>query len=271
MKNILYAYSMHRFSNSLCPFPDLLFEKEKEEVNEYLSKFSFIRCLETKHLAPVVLANRLWRETSFKTAAAFGTKQYVTFCAGWDIFSFSPPNFAKKAEVFTVGDIENGIKLWSRLAAKKITPPENCRFLYTDAGFEKIPFVLKDSGNFSQAPAFVNLGTIPFYISKKEFSEFLSGLYRVLPKGSEVIFSYPDKDSHSPKAPELSLMTAEIWQFNKKVHYSYADMENILSRRGFLIYEHLTPREFDFFHFPLYSLPVSAPQNTNFCLGVKKY
>ena len=57
--------------------------------------------------------------------------------------------------------------------------------------------------------------------------------------------------------------------------YSYMEMEQILAKYGFLIYEHLEPQEITEQYFKEYNLanpkhPIIAFENVNYCLGTKK-
>ncbi len=57
--------------------------------------------------------------------------------------------------------------------------------------------------------------------------------------------------------------------------YSYKDMEKLLSARGLLIYEHLTPQDVTEQYFKAYnnanpSHPMTAFDNVNYCLAVRK-
>lgn len=100
----------------------------------------------------------------------------------------------------------------------------------------------------------------------------------ILPKGSSIVFDYPDENSYTEKAGERAKKQALLsGAANEKMlaSYSYKDMESILSERGFLIYEHLTPREMTHQFFEAYNevnpkYPMIAFDNVNYCLAVKK-
>ena len=58
-------------------------------------------------------------------------------------------------------------------------------------------------------------------------------------------------------------------------HWSYSEMETILAKHGFLIYEHLTPpditaRFFDPCSRACPGRPISAPEGVDYCLAVRK-
>ena len=119
---------------------------------------------------------------------------------------------------------------------------------------------------------------IQYYLSKQNFETLLSVISAILPKGSSIIFDYPDENSYTKKAGERAKkqsMLAGAANEQMLASYSYAEMEQLLSAHDFLIYEHLTPQEMTEEYFESYnkanpSHRMTAFDNVNYCLAVRK-
>lgn len=94
--------------------------------------------------------------------------------------------------------------------------------------------------------SFCSLLRISYYLSKENFSGIVQLLSKYVPKGSSVVFDYPDEYTHTEKAGERAKKQVKIaGAANQKMHsgYSYLEMEKLLADNSFLIYEHLMPDE----------------------------
>ncbi len=106
----------------------------------------------------------------------------------------------------------------------------------------------------------------------------ISVISNIVPKGSSILFDYPDEDSYTEKAGERSKkqsMMAGAANEKMLASYSYSEMERLLSDHDFLIYEHLTPKEVTEQYFGTYNKanlvhPITAFVNVNYCLAVKR-
>ncbi len=106
----------------------------------------------------------------------------------------------------------------------------------------------------------------------------ISVISKISPKGSTIIFDYPDENSYTDKAGELAKKQSMLaGAANEKMLASYSclDMEQLLSAHDFLIYEHLTPQEMTGQYFENYNKAnpwnrMAASDNVNYCLAVRK-
>lgn len=99
-----------------------------------------------------------------------------------------------------------------------------------------------------------------------------------IPKGSSIIFDYPDEDTYTSKVRERTKkQIAKAGAANEKIlaSYSYSELEKLLANSNFLICEHLTPDEITEKYFRKYNqsnpeYSITAFDNVNYCLAVKK-
>lgn len=131
--------------------------------------------------------------------------------------------------------------------------------------------------NSNQTSCCTILG-VAYYLSKETFEAFISALSSILPKGSQVIFDYPDENVCTGQAGERAKkqsMLTDAADEKMLASYSYFDMEQLLSNYGFQIHEHLRPQEMTEQYFAAYNKAnpthrMSAFGHVNYCLGVRE-
>ena len=119
---------------------------------------------------------------------------------------------------------------------------------------------------------------ISYYLSKQVFTETINIISSFVPKGSGIVFDYPDEDNYTDKAGERAKKQAAMASLaNEKMlaSYSYMELEKLLADSNFLIYEHLTPNEITEQYFKKYNQAnpehqMTAFDNVNYCLAVRK-
>jgi O-methyltransferase involved in polyketide biosynthesis len=105
----------------------------------------------------------------------------------------------------------------------------------------------------------------------------IRGISNTVCSGSTIVFDYPDQDTYTDRAGERAkkqTMLAGAAGEAMLASYSYFDMEALLSDCGFLIYEHLEPKDITERYFAEYNRAnpqhlMSAFDNVNYCLAVK--
>ena len=126
--------------------------------------------------------------------------------------------------------------------------------------------------------SFCSLLGISYYLSKQVFTEIINTISRFVPKGSSIVFDYPDEYTYTDKAAErVKKQTAMAGAAREKMlaSYSYLELERLLVDSNFFIYEHLTPDEITEQYFKKYNQanpehPMTAFDNVNYCLAVRK-
>ncbi|MGI6668394.1 MAG: class I SAM-dependent methyltransferase [Acetivibrionales bacterium] len=125
--------------------------------------------------------------------------------------------------------------------------------------------------------SFCSLLGMCYYLPKQTFTRMISIILNIVPKGSSIVFDYPDEDTYTSKAGErIKKQVAMAAAANEKMlaGYSYLELEQLLGDSNFLIYEHLTPKQITEQFFEKYNQsnpqhPITAFDNVNYCLAVK--
>lgn len=233
-----------------------------------------LRWIADHQLSQTPLARAAFTEQSLKRAVMIGAEQYLICAAGFDTFAYRQPDWAKKIQIFEIDHPASAADKQDRLLRAGIDLPGNLHFISADFS---VPDWLK---NLTACEAFSNekisfcsiLGLI-YYLSKDEFERFLCEISVALPFNSTLIFDYPNEFYFEQQQKHSVLANGADEAM--KAAYSYRDMEALLEKYNFLIFEHLSPEDMTSQYFSDYNKAnpahqMSAQQNVNYCLCVKK-
>lgn len=238
-----------------------------------------LRWIVDNQLSPSPLGRAAFAERSVERAVKVGTKQYLIFGAGYDTFAYRQPSWADTLEIFEIDHPATARDKRERLKNANLVIPNNVH--YIEADFTKAAWqeaLLKHGAfNHNKISCSTILG-VAYYLSKQTFENLISVISGILPKGSTILFDYPDENSYTEKAGERAKKQSMLaGTANEKMvaSYSYCDMELLLSTYDFLIYEHLTPQEMTEQYFETYNKAnplhrMTAFDNVNYCLAVRK-
>ena len=123
-------------------------------------------------------------------------------------------------------------------------------------------------------PSFGSLLGISYYLSKEEWERLIGSISSAACEGSAICFDYPiaKGGAESRRSRELAAAAGEPM----KAKYSYDEMEALLSKEGFLIYEHMNAAEATEAFFREYNQKnaersMTAPEGVGYCLAVKNF
>lgn len=243
------------------------------------SKSKALRWIVDNQLSPSPLGRAAFTEKALESAVLIGAKQYFIFAAGYDTFAYRQPEWGKDLQIFEIDHPTTAKDKQERLKNADIEIPKNVQYIQADFTNELWQNKLNGSKNFDRDKiCFCCLLGLTYYLSKKVFEEVILAISSFVPKGSTIVFDYPDEKSYTDNAGERTKKQAMLAQGANEAmlaSYSYSDMEKLLSDCGFLIYEHLIPEEITKQFFGDYNKAnsvhkMSAIDNTNYCLAVKQ-
>ena len=115
-------------------------------------------------------------------------------------------------------------------------------------------------------------------MTKEALAEAIRTISSIVPKGSSIVFDYPDEKTYTLEAGDRAKKQVALAAgANEKIlaSYSYSELEKLLDDSNFVIYEHLIPNEITYRYFKKYNEsnpehPVTGFDNVNYCLEVKK-
>lgn len=292
-----FSRAYHSTQNSEKVFDDylakkILTEDEYEQIASNMSKgISFfnpsfvgtqeeaLRWIVDNHLSPTPLGRAAFAEKSLENAVKIGAKQYLIFAAGYDTFAYRQSDWASKIEIFEIDHPATGEDKKKRIKSVVAEKPANLHYVSADFREKDWQSNLLACTEFDKSKiSFCSFLGISYYLSKQVFADTINTISKFVPKGSSIVFDYPDEYNYTDKAGERAkkqLALANAANEKMLASYSYAELEKILDNSNFMIYEHLTPNEITEQYFKKYNKAnpnhqMTAFDNTNYCLAVRR-
>ncbi len=293
----LFARAYHNREHAVTVLEDkaaikLLTEEEYNHIGEAIAKgVSFfaphfqgtqeqaIRFVACTYLCPATLSRTAFAEQALACAEKLGTQQYVLLGAGDDTFAYRQPYFAKGMQIFETDRPAVLADKIGRLARAKIVPPQNVQYIaadFTKSGWETA--FLQNPAFDREKPTFISLLGTVYALPTADFVRLLQTLRDLLCTGSTLVFDCPDENANTPKAGvRAQKRTCFFSRAGTPLcgGYSEQTLIRLLSDCGFRVYEYITPSEITAQYFALYNranpeYPMTAFDNLNFCLAVRK-
>ena len=231
-----------------------------------------LRRLVNVHIAPSPLCRAAYTEKALKTAVLTGTKQYVILGAGMDTFAFREPESLSKHRVFEVDHPLTQADKLERIARAGWTAPDNLTFVPVDFTKDSLAERLIAAGFDPSAKSFFSWLGVTYYLSAEAIATMLSALSSICADGSSLVFDYPDENFFD--APERrvqnTIMMAKAGGEPMQSAFSYRELEKLLEKHGFLIYELLTPDDIQRDVIDSVGAEIKAFEHVNYCLAVRK-
>jgi len=292
-----FARAYHSKNNKVKVFDDsmaekFLKEKEYKQISSSMvqgikffnpgfegSEEEALRWIVDNQLSPSPLGRAAYAESMLENAVRIGAKQYLVFAAGFDTFAYRQPDYAEKLQIFEIDHPLTSKDKQERVRAASEKEIKNLHYIQADLSKNDWPNNLLLCPAFDRDTiSFCSLLGISYYLSKEDFINIIRSISNIVPEGSSIVFDYPDQNSYTENAGERAKKQAAIANAANEAmlaSYSYTEIEQILSESGFLIYDHLEPQEITKQYFEECNLanpehPITAFDNVNYCLGVKK-
>lgn len=270
----------------------LLTDEEKSAISESMSKgISFfnpafsgpndeaLRWIVDNQLSPTPLGRAAFAEWHLQNAIRLGAKQYIILAAGYDSFAYRQPEWASAVQIIEIDHPDTANDKKRRLETAKIEIPNNTHYISADFNNPDWVCSLENHPAFKRtALSFCSLLGISYYLPKESFERMIEILSGILPPKSSIVFDYPDENTYTDKAGERAKKQNMLAAGANEVmlaSYSYSDMERLLEKHNFLMYEHLTPEEITSQWFVKYNQQnpnhiMTAFDNVNYCIAVKQ-
>lgn len=231
-----------------------------------------VRKLVNTHIAPSPLCRAAYTEQTLKTAVLTGTEQYVILGAGLDTFAFRETGFLSKHRVFEVDHPLTQKNKLERITRTGWRIPDNLTFVPVDFTRDSLTECLIAGGFDSSVKSFFSWLGVIYYLSLKAIDATLTALSELCADGSTLVFDYPDE--HFLVAAERriqnTIMMAKAGGEQMKEAFSYEDLEKLLAKHGFLIYELLTPDDIQRNVIDKVGADIKAFEHVNYCRAIRK-
>ena len=231
-----------------------------------------LRKLINTHIAPSPLCRAAYTEKALKTAVLTGARQYVILGAGMDTFAFREMEFLSKHRVFEVDHPLTQADKLERIARAGWTVPDNLVFVPVDFTKDSLTDRLIASGFDPSVKSFFSWLGVTYYLSLGAIDTMLSALSRLSAEGSTLVFDYPDENffDAAERRVQNTIMMAKAGGEPMQSAFSYGELEKLLEKHGFLIYELLTPDDIQRDVIDKVGADMKAFEHVNYCLAVRK-
>ena len=220
-----------------------------------------LKWIVNNNIGPSVLARAAFNEKHLFNDIKLGLEQYVIIASGYDTIGYKVNKKIKVFELDKKEIIEDKIKRTKNFDNENIS--------YISCNFnENWILDLLNSGYDKNKKTFCSLLGISYYLPKSTFSKTIKLLSDNMPKGSSIIFDYPNEYKET-KTEELAKLANE----EMKSNYSYDEVLKIAELSNMQIYEHLESVQIDNTYFydynTLNTIKLKAPKGVSYCLLVK--
>ena len=112
---------------------------------------------------------------------------------------------------------------------------------------------------------------VTYYLSTEAINTMLAALSELCADGSSLVFDYPDENffDASEKRVQNTIMMAKAGGEPMQSAFSYSEIEKLLEKHGFLIYELLTPDDIQRDIIDKAGADMKAFEHVNYCLAVR--
>ena len=224
------------------------------------------------HIAPSPLCRAAYTEKALKAAVLTGAKQYVILGAGMDTFAFRKTEFLLKYRVFEVDHPLTQADKQERIVRAGWTVPDNLTFVPTDFTKDSLAERLVAAGFDPSEKSFFSWLGVTYYLSAEAIDTMLTALSGLCMDGSTLVFDYPDENflGAPEKRVQNTIMMAKAGGEPMQSAFSYGELEKLLEKHGFLIYELLTPDDIQREIIDKAGAGMKAFEHVNYCLAVRK-
>lgn len=189
-----------------------------------------------------------------------------------DTFAFREMEFLSKYRVFEVDHPLTQADKLKRIARVGWTVPDNLVFVPVDFTKDSLTEQLIAAGFDPSVKSFFSWLGVTYYLSLGAIDTMLSALSRLSAEGSTLVFDYPDENffDATEKRVQNTIMMAKAGGEPMQSAFSYGELEKLLEKHGFLIYELLAPDDIQRDVIDKVGTDMKAFEHVNYCLAVRK-
>lgn len=216
-----------------------------EKKGTFASDKEALRYLVNTQIAPTPLARARFCEDSLKTAMRTGTEQYVILGAGMDTFAFREPDFMRKYKVFEVDHPLTQADKKERIKMAALEIPDNLCYVPVDFSTDNLNEKLLMAGFDPSKKTFFSWLGVSYYLSLEQIEKMLDSVADLSAEGSSLVFDYADENLFRSDIKRVQNMIAMAAAGGEpmKTCFSYEQLEKLLEKHRFLIYELLTTED----------------------------
>lgn len=215
-------------------------------------------------LSSSILARSIFTLKTIQNEIRTGTKEYIMLGSGYDTFAYQN----NKIKVFELDKKEMIEDKINRLQKNNIDY-QNVTYCSIDLSKDSIKKALLANGYDNNQKTIISLLGLVHYLTKEEFNKLLNDISELITDGSSIIFDYPITIDN-----KINKLTKALNE-EMKVEYDPLEMNDILLKHNFIVFEELDNEMMDDNYYHEYNTHnkehiMNSPENTHYCLAVKK-
>ena len=230
-----------------------------------------------RQLAPSPLGRAAFCEDHLRRAAAAGCKQYLLLGAGYDTLPYRQPEWLQGMTILELDHPVTAANKLERLTRAGISVPGNVLRVSADLTDPGWPRALTEQPGFHRdAPTFVSLLGLVYYLPNEAFTALLDTLAGLLAPGSMIAMDYPEEGffrasgGQAGRQAQLAQAAGEPMQTG----YTPQGMADALGRAGFIVAEDLAPEAITARYFAACNAaqpdaPIVAAEHVRYCVAGK--
>lgn len=256
----------HGFKTSLVN-PNEYFQKEEIDntVNTFLSSIPLSRIAYTEDKI-----ESLYQSLKKTDSNGDVQLQYLILGAGLDTFSFR--NTHENISIYELDHPNTGFYKLKRIHELHKVIPSNVNFVGIDFNKDDLVDVMAQTSFDTSRKSFVSLLGVTYYLTPNIFEDTVVKLEKLLSKGSNFVFDFPDETTFLSAKDSLVSKLADMTKglCETMVHgYSFEEIASILKRHNFEVEEHLTASNIQDRYFKNRSDDMNAFSNVHFVTAKK--
>lgn len=239
---------------------------------DFASADDMLKWIIQTQIAPTPLARARYCEDALKTAILTGTTQYVILGAGMDTFAFRNTDTLNNIHVFEVDHPLTQADKQKRIARAGWETPKNLCFVPMDFTKDDLAEKLLACGFKKDVKTFFSWLGVSYYLAKEQIENMLKTIETLAAEGSSLAFDYATNDLFTSPVKRVQNMIAMAAASGEpmKSTFDYCELERLLEKHRFLIYEHLSTENIQKKFFANRTDNLSAFEHIEYALAVLK-
>lgn len=243
-----------------------------DKKDSFVDSADMLQWIVQTQIAPTPLVRARFCEDALKTAVLTGTRQYVILGAGMDTFAFRNTDMLNNLAVFEVDHPLTQADKQKRIALADWEKPKNLCYVPMDFAKDNLAEKLLACGFRKDIKTFFSWLGISYYLTKEQIETMLQTIREIAAEGSSLVFDYATNDLFTSPVKRVQNMIAMAAASGEpmKSTFDYAELEQLLEKHHFLIYEHLDTEEIQQKYFANRTDYLTAFEHIGYALSVLK-
>lgn len=243
-----------------------------DKKDAFASTDAMLKWIVQTQIAPTPLARARYCEDALKTAMLTGTTQYVILGAGMDTFAFRNANTLNNLAIFEVDHPCTQAEKQKRISHAGWEIPQQLHFVDLDFTKDDLAKKLLQHGYCKEKKTFFSWLGVSYYLTGEQIETMLAAIGTFAAEGSAILFDYASGDLFASPVKRVQNMIAMAAAGGEpmKSCFAYCELEKLLEKHHFLIFEHLSTDDIQKQYFSDRTDYLTAFEHIEYALAVLK-